>query len=133
MNQDARIMNQETQKIKSFTDLVAWQEAHSLTLMIYCVTKAFPEDERFGLTSQMRRASVSMTSNIAEGFSRYTYADKGHFYSMALGSNTELQNQMLLAKDLSYLNEGKFKELAYQSVMVNKLLNGLIKKSKVTS
>ena len=124
-------MNQENKKIKSFTDLIAWQEAHKLVLLIYKTTKGFPESERYSLTSQMRRAAVSMTSNIAEGFSRRSYADKSHFYSMALGSNTELQNQLFIARDLGYLKADTVAGLLELSTSVNKILNGLIKKSNL--
>ena len=80
------------QKIKTFRDLISWQEGHNLVLMIYEVTKTFPREEAFGLTTQLRRAAVSCTSNIAEGFSRLTANDKAHFYTMALGSLTEIQS-----------------------------------------
>ena len=123
-------MNQESWKIKSFTDLNAWREGHKLVLSIYKVTKEFPKEEQFGLIIQIRRAVVSITSNIAEGFSRNSYKEKAQFYSTALGSLTEVQNQLLIAKDLNYLNKESFDELAQQSVLTNKLLNGLIKKSK---
>ena len=123
-------MNYEVQKIKSFTDLDTWKEAHKLVLMIYKTTKTFPKEELFGLTSQMRRAAVSITSNIAEGFSRQSYSEKIQFYSIAQGSTTELQNQLLIAKDVGYLTQKDFDEIASQSVIVHKLLNGLIKKSK---
>ena len=124
-------MNQELKiKIKSFTDLIAWQEGHKLVLMVYEVTKTFPKEELFGLTNQMRRAVVSITSNIAEGFSRQSYKEKVQFYCLAQGSNTELQNQLLIAKDVSYLIETDFNNIANQSVKVHKLLNGLIKKSR---
>jgi len=129
MNQELGIMN-DNKKIKTFTDLHAWQEAHKLVLIIYKITKEFPKEELFGLVSQMRRAAVSITSNIAEGFSRQFYKEKVQFYSMAQGSNTELQNQLLIAKDIGYIPQGKFSEIAEQSVKVHKLLNGLIKKSK---
>jgi len=123
-------MNYEVQKIKSFTDLDTWKEAHKLVLMIYKTTKTLPKEELFGLTSQMRRAAVSITSNIAEGFSRQSYSEKIQFYSIAQGSTTELQNQLLIAKDVGYLTQKDFDEIASQSVIVHKLLNGLIKKSK---
>ena len=125
-------MNDEAEldKIKSFRDLKAWQEAHTFVLMIYKMTKTFPKAEIFGLTSQMRRAAVSITSNVAEGFSRQSYAEKVQFYSIAQGSNTELQNQMLISKDIGYLRENDFNVAANQSMVTHKLLNGLIKKSK---
>lgn len=117
-------------KIKSFTDLNAWQEGHKLAMAIYKMTKDFPKEEQFGLIIQLRRAAVSITSNIAEGFSRYSYKEKSQFYSMALGSLTEIQNQLLIAKDLGYISKEAFTELAKQTVITNKLINGLIKKSR---
>lgn len=83
-------MNQESRKIKSFTDLTVWKEAHELVLLIYSLTKDFPKEELFGLVTQIRRAVVSITSNIAEGFSRNSYKEKAQFYAMALGSLTEV-------------------------------------------
>ena len=120
----------ETGKIESFTDLNAWKEAHKLVLMIYTATKVFPKDELFGLISQMRRAAVSISSNIAEGFGRQYYAEKVQFYSTAQSSNIELQNQLLIARDVGYLDQLNFQRIADQSILVKKLLNGLIKKSK---
>jgi len=117
-------------KIKLFTDLEVWQEAHKLVLMVYKITKDFPKEELFGLVSQLRRAAVSVTSNIAEGFSRFSYKEKIQFYSMALGSLTELQNQLLVARDVGYLNESDFDNISRQSVSVQKLLNAFIKKSR---
>ena len=114
-------------KIKSFTDLHTWQEAHKLVLMIYEITKHFPREELFALTNQMRRAVVSITSNIAEGFSRQTIKDKYQFYIIAQGSLTELQNQLLVAKDIGYLDKEKFDRLANQTIIVHKLINGLKK------
>ena len=78
------------ERIKSFTDLIAWQEAHKLALIVYKTTKKFPENEKFGLVSQMRRSAVSITSNIAEGFSRVSKKEKLQFYAIARGSLTEL-------------------------------------------
>ncbi len=123
-------MNQEVRKIKSFTQLNAWREAHFLVLEIYKLTKDFPREEQFGLTNQIRRAVVSITSNIAEGFSRNSYKEKSQFYSMALGSLSEVQNQSLVARDLSYITQAEFKKIADQTIIVSKLLNGLIKNSK---
>jgi len=128
MNNESRIKVKTT--IKSFTDLNAWIEGHKLVLMIYNMTKLFPKEEVFGLVSQMRRCAVSITSNIAEGFSRQSYKEKVQFYSMAQGSVTELQNQLLVARDVCFIGKEKFQEIALQSVTVHKIINGLIKSSK---
>jgi len=117
-------------KIKSFTDLNTWKEGHKLVLDIYRITKNFPREEQFGLTIQLRRAGVSFTSNIAEGFSRNSYKEKLQFYSIALGSLTEIQNQLLVAKDIDYMTKEEFDKIAEQTIIVNKITNGLIKKSK---
>jgi four helix bundle protein len=116
--------------IKSFTDLVAWQKSHSLVVDIYRVTRDFPKDEVFALTSQIRRAVVSISSNIAEGFSRRTKADRSHFYEMARASLTEVQSQLLIARDVGYLSRDAFSPIADQSVECHKLLTGLIKSTK---
>ena len=113
------------EKIKSFTDLNTWKEGHKLVLLIYKYTGDFPPKENFSLIDQMRRAAVSVTSNIAEGFTRNTNKEKCQFYSMAQGSLAELQNQLLIAKDVNYLKKGLFQEIANQTVIVNKLINGL--------
>ena len=124
-------MNQESGKIKSFTDLDAWQEGHRLVLLVYEISKSFPKEEIFGLVSQMRRCVVSITSNIAEGFSRQSYKEKAQFYSISQGSVTELQNQLLIAKDVGFIKQEEFNKIAEQSVRVHKIMNGLIKKSKI--
>jgi len=117
--------------IKSFTDLDAWKEGHKLVLMIYELTKKFPKEELFGLTAQIRKAVVSITSNIAEGFSRQTYKDKVHFYIMALGSLTEVQNQLIISRDLKYTQTDDFVKIFEQTIKVSKILNGLIKSSRL--
>jgi four helix bundle protein len=114
-------------KIKSFTDLIAWRQAHDLVLGIYKFSEKFPQKEMFGITNQIRRAAVSITSNVAEGFSRISKKDKFHFYSMALGSLTELQSQLLVTRDLKYLISKDFDNLAEKSIRVSKLINGLKK------
>jgi four helix bundle protein len=118
-------MGENDKKIRSFTDLYAWQEAHKLVLIIYRTTEKFPPKEIFGLTAQMRRAAISVTSNIAEGFSRVTAKDKRQFYSMAQSSLAELENQLIISRDIGYITGVKFKEIFEQVTVVNKLLNGL--------
>lgn len=117
-------------KITLFTDLDAWKEGHVLVLLVYKTTKHFPKDEIFGITIQMKRCAISITSNIAEGFSRQSYKEKLQFYSIALGSVTELQNQLIVAKDIDYVTNEKFNEIFNQTIKVHKIVNGLIKKSK---
>ncbi len=117
-------------KITSFTQLDAWREGHKLVLQCYQIIRLFPREERFALSNQISRAVVSITSNVAEGFSRRSYKEKVAFYSNALGSLTEIQNQLLIARDVGYISPEKFSAIATQSVIVHKLLNGLIKKSK---
>ncbi len=121
-------MENENQKITYFTDLNAWKESHKLILMIYKIN--FPREELFGLANQLRRAAVSITSNIAEGFSRQSYKEKVQFYSMAQGSMTEVQNQLMIARDVRYVSHQEFQDLFDQSVVAHKLINGLIKSSK---
>ncbi len=118
------------EKIRDFQDLNAWKESHKLVLMVYKITKIFPKEEMFGLTSQMRRASVSITSNIAEGFGRQGYKEKVQFYYLAQGSISELKNQIIIAKDVEYLESKDYQELVQQANLSHKLLQGLITKSK---
>src|SRR6266849_5243940 len=105
-------MNKESGKITRFTQLDAWREGHKLVILIYTITKSFPKEEFFGLVNQMRRCVVSITSNIAEGFSRQSYKEKVQFYSIALGSVTELQNQLLIARDVGFISKEIFDEAA---------------------
>lgn len=120
----------EKNKVRVFTDLDAWKEGHKLVILVYALTKSFPVDERFALSDQMRRAVISITSNIAEGFSRQSFKEKLQFYSIALGSVTEIQNQLIVSKDLRYVTETLFTEIWEQSIKVHKITNGLIKKCK---
>lgn len=121
---------EQKKKISSFTDLVVWQEGHALVLGIYKYSESFPQKEVFGLTNQMRRAVVSITSNIAEGFSRQSVKEKVQFYSIAKGSLTELQNQLLIAKDVGFLEERNYKVLSDRIDTVGRLLTGFIRKTK---
>ncbi|MDP1710169.1 MAG: four helix bundle protein [bacterium] len=113
--------------IKDFTDLDAWKEGHKLVLLTYKLTKTFPKEEIFVITSQMRRAAISITSNIAEGFGRFSYKEKVQFYLTAIASTVELQNQFIISKDVGYLDEKTFKVVYEQTVKVHKITNGLIK------
>lgn len=117
-------------KIESFTDLYAWQKAQSLVLKIYTISTEYPKSELYGLTGQMRRSAISVVSNIAEGFSRKTISDREYFYRIALGSLTELQAQLLVSRDLKYVNKSEFDVVASLSKDVAKLLNGLITANK---
>ena len=106
---------------KSFQDLIVWQKAHAFTLAVYRCTKAFPADERFGLTSQFRRAAVSIPANIAEGFRKRSAVDKARFLNIAEGSLEECRYYLILADDLNYADTGTLWE---QSEEVGRLLNG---------
>lgn len=91
-------------KIKSFKDLKVWQKGIELVSEIYKITKGFPEEERYGLTSQLKRASISVPSNIAEGFRRNSVKGHKQFLNIALGSCAELETQIIIAKELGYIN-----------------------------
>lgn len=116
--------------IREFTDLITWKQAHVLVLEIYSVTIHFPSSERFGITQQMRRSAVSITSNIAEGFGRFSYKEKVRFYYISSGSLSELQNQLIIARDLHYLESNIYIDLEKKMNSVYKLLRGLIERSK---
>lgn len=117
--------------IKNFTDLETWKSAHRLVLLTYSMTKNFPGHEIFGLASQMNRASVSVTSNIAEGFGRSSFKEKGRFYLMARGSLYELENQTYIIHDLNYVTTELFNELIQNIGTTQRLLGGLINKTKL--
>ncbi len=115
----------KNQKIKSFKDLIVWQKSHNFSLLIYEVTKKFPKYEKFSLTDQIRRASISIPSNIAEGFSKNTKKDKVRFYNISNGSLMEVLSQIQLAKDLNYLSLEKFKEIEEKVEEISKLIFGI--------
>ena|SRR3989344_3740288 len=117
----------ETRSIRHFRDLRVWRESHTLVLLVYELTRKFPSEEQFGLSNQSRRAAVSVTSNIAEGFGRNTARDKKHFYMTAKASLAEIQNQMIIAKDLGYITEREFEEIYACSVISDKLLTNFIR------
>lgn len=111
-------------KIERYEDLIAWQKSYAVTLLVYRLTTAFPADERFALTQQMRRAAVSVPSNIAEGFGRHTRPDYLRFLDMAMGSLFELQTQLRLAHDLGYCSAPN---MVQDIAEVERILAGLIR------
>lgn len=113
--------------IARFTDLNSWKEAHKLVLRVYNLTDKFPQKEQFSLTDQMRRAVVSISSNIAEGFTRYGTKEKRQFYFIAKSSLTELENQLIISKDVGYIKQIDLSNLLIQTEIVGRLLTGLIK------
>lgn len=115
---------------KTFRDLVVWQMGHRLVLTVYECTAQFPRGEQFGLTSQLRRAAVSITPNIAEGFARKSYKEKERFYLIAHGSLAEVQNQLIVARDISYLSDATFSKIIELAEDVEKLLNSFIYKTR---
>jgi four helix bundle protein len=95
------------EKLRNFWDLVVWKKSHQLVLDVYKITREFPSDEKFGLTSQLRRAAISVSANIAEGFRKRTRKDKPNYYNIAHGSLEEVKYYLILAKDLRYLRNLK--------------------------
>src|SRR5687767_8823887 len=112
-------------KIERFYDLTAWQKGHQLALKIYALTSSFPKAELFGLVSQLRRASSSITANIAEGFARYHYKDKVRFYYQARGSAAEVQNFLLLSMDLRLVSKQDCYETILHAEETIRLINGM--------
>ncbi len=105
---------------QSFQDLIVWQKAHAFVLGVYAASKAFPTEERYGLTSQFRRAAVSIPANIAEGFRKQSKTDKARFLNIAEGSLEECRYYLILAHDLGYMNRDP---LAHQAEEVARLLH----------
>ncbi len=110
-------------RVTRFEDLIVWQESQQLAVMVYALTHSFPKEELFGITSQLRRASSSVSANIAEGFGRKTTKDKLNFYTIAYGSLLETKNFLYLAQKLNYLPEDKLATLLEQCTRCQKLIN----------
>jgi four helix bundle protein len=116
--------------MRDFKKLIVWQKAHSLTMNVYKATSAFPREEVYGLISQIRRASVSIPANIAEGCGRSGAAEFGHFLQIAAGSASELEYHLLLAFELTFLSEKDYTVLDGQVNEVKRMLNTLLQKLK---
>ena len=114
-------------KIASYKDLLVWQKAITIVKEAYLLSKALPEDERFGLISQMRRCSVSIASNIAEGWGRNSTKSYIQFLRIARGSLMELETQLIICKELSYIKNENYNKITSLIVEESKMLNALIK------
>ena len=107
----------------NFQSVIAWQKAHTFVLEVYRVTRSFPEDEKFGLVSQFRRAAVSIEANIAEGYKKLSKADKLRFMNISQGSQEECRDYIILSRDLGYLSPKDFQLLHYMLEESSKFLN----------
>ena len=114
----------------TYKELVVWQKAMDLVDEIYRVTAKFPKEEIYGLSSQMRRAAISIPSNVAEGFKRGGNKELVRFFCFSSGSNAELETQILIAERQGYISEVESKNLQNQTEQISKILNALIKKHK---
>lgn len=114
----------------TYRDLVAWQKSIALAKSVYQLTANYPSDERFGLVNQMRRCSVSISSNIAEGFGRGSDKELIQFLYISLGSSNELDTQLTISHELSFINEESYKEVEHLNNEVNKMLSSLIYRRK---
>ena len=112
--------------MRNFEDLEVWQLAHTLTLEIYRLTKSFPRDEIFGLTSQIRRASGSIGANLAEGCGRWGEAELARYVQIAMGSASELHNHLRLAKDLGFVSEADYQITLTALTSIRKMLTSLL-------
>lgn len=113
--------------ISHFTDLEAWKVNHEVCLQVYQLTKNFPSSEKFGIIDQLRRASPSVTANIAEGWGRFHFADRIKFYYQARGSNTEVENFLILSRDLGYISKTQYDSTSMIVKRGFQIISGLIR------
>ena len=114
--------------MKDFRKLNVWEKSHRLTLAVYKITKSFPATERYGLTSQIRRSCASIPANIAEGCGRSGDAEFGRFVQIAMGSASEVEYHLLLARDLRLVNDSNYQQINRDVVEVKRMLTALIQK-----
>ena len=119
--------------MRDFRKLQVWKRSHNLTLKIYELTSQFPRVEIYGLTNQIRRACASIPTNIAEGCGRGSSADFARFLQIAMGSASETEYLILLARDLKYINANQYVELADEIVSVKKMLTSLLRSVRADS
>lgn len=120
-------MTEIKSKISSYKDLLVWQKAITLVKEIYLLTKTLPEEEKFGLISQMRRCAVSIPSNIAEGWGRNSTKSYVQFLTIARGSLLELETQIIICKELTYISNENYNIITNLIVEESKMLNSLVK------
>ncbi|MBF0433601.1 MAG: four helix bundle protein [Fibrobacteria bacterium] len=116
--------------MQDYKDLKVWEKGHALTLKVYSITKMFPKEEMYALSSQMRRSASSIPMNIAEGCGRIGNKEFAHFCDIAIGSSNELEYQLILAKDLKYIGLKRFTDLTELVVEIRKMLFSFVKKLK---
>jgi four helix bundle protein len=114
--------------MKDFRKLVVWQKAHEVTLNLYVITRKFPVEERYGLTSQIRRSSASIGATIAEGCEKGSEVEFGRYLQMSSGSASELSYHLILSRDLAYLSDVEFANLSFKVEEVRRMLASLISK-----
>jgi four helix bundle protein len=114
--------------VRNYEDLEVWQKAHALTIKVYRVTDSFPRSEMFGLTSQVRRAASSIGANLAEGCGRWGDAELGRYVQIAMGSASELQNHMCLAKDLGFLSSIEHAGVVNDVTSVRQMLTAFLQR-----
>ncbi len=114
--------------MRDFKELKVWEKSHSFTLAVYQVTKLFPANERYGLTSQLRRAAVSIPANIAEGRGKNTEAELARYMTISMGSASEVEYHLLLARDLGYLGIERYQPLQSELLQIKKMLVSFTKR-----
>lgn len=116
--------------LNSYKELIVWQKSFKLSILIYKLTKTFPKDELYALVSQMRRASVSIPSNISEGYSRGHKLEYLQFLRISFGSGAELETQLLIAKEMKYITEEDFNKANDLLIEIQKMLNKMVSNLK---
>ena len=117
--------------MRNYKDLVVWEKAHRLTLVVYKSTRAFPKEEKFGLTSQIRRASASIAANLADGCGRRSDGEMGRFIQIAMGSGAELSYHLLLARDLGLLEKTMFEGMDSDLSEIMRMMSSLSQSVKI--
>ena len=130
-------MNRRMDMTQSFENVIAWQKAHAFVLLVYEITRGFPDDERFGLTSQFRRAAVSIEANFAEGYKKLGKADKLRFFNTSEGSMSECKDYIILSRDLGYITMEQYEQLRTVSEEASKFIvmysNGVLNNAGIKS